>query len=244
MLSEIVTRCSLPVCLVARRDVEDPVGVDVERDLDLRHAARRRLDALQPEARELAVVGGQLALALQHDDVDRGLVVLGGGERLRAPGRDRRVALDHLRHHAAERLEPERQRGDVEQHDVLDLALEHARLKRGADRDHLVGVDGHVRLLAAGQTAHQLLHGRDPGGAADQDHLVDVVRGQLGVRQRLLDRPARALHQVLGQLLELRARERQCSGAWGPTASAVTNGRLICVWVVVESSTLARSAAS
>ena len=91
-------------------------------------------DALEPEARELAVVGGQLALALEHDDVDRGLVVLGGREHLRAPRGDRRVALDHLGHHAAHRLEAERQRGDVEQHDVLDLALEHAGLQRGADR--------------------------------------------------------------------------------------------------------------
>ena len=30
----------------------------------------------------------------------------------------------------------------------------------------------------------------------------------------------------------------------GPEASAVTNGRLTCVWVVLESSTFARSAAS
>ena len=35
-----------------------------------------------------------------------------------------------------------------------------------------------------------------PGRAADEDHLVDVVRGQLGVGQRLLDRPAAALDQV------------------------------------------------
>ena len=83
---------------------------------------------------------------------------------------------------------PERQRRDVEQHDVLDLALEHAGLERGADRDDLVGVDGHVRVLAAGQPAHELLHGRDAGRAADEDHLVDVVGGQLGVGQRLLDR--------------------------------------------------------
>ena len=73
-------------------------------------------------------------------------------------------------------LHTQRQRGDVEQQDVLDLALEHAGLDRGAERDDLVGVDGHVRVLAAGQPADQGLHGRDPGRAADQDDLVDVVR--------------------------------------------------------------------
>ena len=100
---------------------------------------------------------------------------------------------------------PERQRRDVEQHDVLDLALEHARLQRGADGHDLVRVDGHVRVLAAGQLADELLDRRDPRRAADEDHLVDVVGGHLGVRQRLLDGPARALDQVGAQLLELGA---------------------------------------
>ena len=95
-----------------------------------------------------------------------------------------------LRHHAAQRLEAERQRRDVEQDDVLDLALEHARLERGADRHDLVGVDRHVRVLAAGQPAHELLDRGDARRAADEDHLVDVVGGQLGVGQRLLDRAA------------------------------------------------------
>ena len=53
-----------------------------------------------------------------------------------------------LRHHAALGLDAERQRRDVEQEDVLDLALEHAGLDRGADGDDLVGVDALVRLLA------------------------------------------------------------------------------------------------
>ena len=35
--------------LVLGRHVEDAVGVDVKRDLDLRHATRRRVDALQVE---------------------------------------------------------------------------------------------------------------------------------------------------------------------------------------------------
>ena len=41
---------------------------------------------------------------------------------------------------------PRRQRGHVEQQDVLDLALEHAGLQRGADRDDLVRVDALVGL--------------------------------------------------------------------------------------------------
>src|ERR1700748_2044570 len=42
-----------------------------------------------------------LSLALENVDLDRGLVVVGGREDLRLLGRDRRVALDQLRHHPA-----------------------------------------------------------------------------------------------------------------------------------------------
>jgi hypothetical protein len=61
---------------VLGRHVDDAVGVDVERDLDLGHAAGRRRDADQLELAERLVVGGHLALALQHVDLDRRLPVL------------------------------------------------------------------------------------------------------------------------------------------------------------------------
>ena len=64
------------------------------------------------------------------------------------PRRDRRVALDQLGHHAAERLDAERQRRHVEQQNVLHVALQDAGLDRGADGDHLVRVHALVRLLA------------------------------------------------------------------------------------------------
>src|SRR3954453_8233667 len=111
---------------------------------------------------------GLSALAPPNLGLDRGLVGLGGREGLGLLGRDRRVALDQLRHHAAFGLDPKGQRGDVEQQHVLDVASQHAGLDPGADRDHLVGVDPLVRLLA-GQLFHLLAHRRHPGHAADQD---------------------------------------------------------------------------
>ena len=157
---------------VLRGDVEDAVRVDVERDLDLRDAARRRRDAGQLELAERLVVLGHLALALQDVDLDRRLVVLGRREDLALAGRDRRVALDQLRHHAALGLDAERQRRHVEQQHVLDVAGEHARLDRGADRHDLVGVDPAVGLLAR-ELFDLLLHGRHARHAADQHHVFD-----------------------------------------------------------------------
>src|SRR5207302_2964387 len=72
--------------LVLGLDVENAVGVDVERDLDLGHATRGWRDAVQVEATEGAVVPRHLALALENVDLDRRLVVSRGGEHLRPRG--------------------------------------------------------------------------------------------------------------------------------------------------------------
>ena len=147
---------------VLRRDVHDAVGIDVERDLDLRDAARSRREAGQLECPEPLVVRRHLALALVHLDEHRRLVVVSGGEDLGPLGRDGRVALDEPRHDAALGLDAQRQRGHVEQQDVLDLALEHAGLESSADGDDLVRVHALVGLLA-GLRLHELGDGRHPG---------------------------------------------------------------------------------
>src|SRR3990170_3551382 len=55
---------------VPRLRIEDAVGVDVERHLDLGHPARRPGDAVQDEAPQRAVVAGNLPLALQDVDLN------------------------------------------------------------------------------------------------------------------------------------------------------------------------------
>src|SRR5262249_43294590 len=175
-------------------------------DLDLRLAARGGPDVLQPEPAQHPVVGGAFPLALQDHHVDRGLVVIGGagggaagggggggwargwcgGGRGGAGGAARRGGAA------------------VEQEAVFDPAVEHGGLDGGAQRDHLVRVDRHVRVLAAGQPPHLVLHGGDPGGAADQDHLVDVGDRQLRVGDGLLHRAGCAFHSVGPVLVERR----------------------------------------
>ena len=197
--------CSLPVPRSFARHVEDAVRVDVERDLDLRHAARRRRDAGELELAERLVVGRHLALALEHVHLDARLVVLGRREDLRLARRDRGVALDQLRHHAALGLDAEGQRGDVEQQHVLDVAGEHARLDGGAHGHDLVRVDAPVRVLA-GQLLDLLLHGGHARHAADEHDVVDAVPPlDAGVLHRLLGRADHAVEQVGRQLVQLRA---------------------------------------
>ena len=123
------------------------------------------------------------------------------------PGGDRGVALDEPGHDAALGLDAERKRGDVEQQDVLDVAAQHAGLDRRPDGDDLVGVDRLVGLLA-GEPDHEVLDGGHAGGAADEDHVMQVALGDAGVLERLLERDPAALDEVGGHLLELRPGQR------------------------------------
>ena len=187
---------------VLRGHVDDAVRIDVECHLDLRDAPRRRRQAHQLELAQRLVASCHFPLALQHVDLHGRLAVFSGGEHLRPACRDRGVAIDETRHHAALGLDAQAERCDIQQQHVGDIALEHAGLDGGAHRDHLVGIHALVRLTAR-ELGHQLLHGGHAGGAAHQDHMIDVGFRQARVADGLLERRPAALQQVERQLLEL-----------------------------------------
>ncbi len=146
----------------------------------------------------------ELALALQHVDVHGRLVVDRGREHLAAGGRNRRVAHDDFRHHAAHGLDAERERRHVEQQHVAVAGDEDVGLDRRAKRHHLVRIQFAVR-----RTAEQLLdlaaHYWNPRRAADQHHLVDLRRFQSSVGERLATRPERTFDDWRDQRLKVGA---------------------------------------
>ena len=164
--------------LVRRRHIQDPVGVDVEGDLDLGHSARCRGDVGQLKLAEQVVVLGHGSLALVHLDEHAGLVVRVGRERLRLFGRDRRVALDETRHHTAGRLDAEGQRRHVEQKQVLDglrlVSVQNRRLHSSSVSDRLVRVDGLVEFFAAEEVLQKFLDLWNASGPTHEDNLVDA----------------------------------------------------------------------
>ena len=81
-------------------------------------AAPGRADAVEDELAQQLVLDGPLALALEHGDADRGLVVLHRGEEVRLAGRDGRVLRDDGLEVAAHHQEPEVLRRDVEEQDL------------------------------------------------------------------------------------------------------------------------------
>ena len=74
---------------VAGLDLDDAVGVDVERHLNFRHTRPGTLDASQGKGAQQLIVLGELAFALQNLDLHGVLKRRGGGEYLAEPRRDR-----------------------------------------------------------------------------------------------------------------------------------------------------------
>src|SRR5690606_18786869 len=99
-------------------------------------------------------------------------------------------------------FDAERKGRYVQQDQVLHLAGEHGGLDGRADGHALIGVDPLVGFLAD-EVLDGLLDRRDAGRAADEDHLVDLVRLQPRVLKRLPRRPQGRFDQVPGQLFKL-----------------------------------------
>ena len=192
---------------ILRGDVQDAVRVDIKRDFDLRDAAGRRGDRIQMELADGLVVLRHRAFALQHVDFNARLVVGRRGEDFALLVRNRRVAFDQLREDTAQGFDTQRQRRDIQQDDVVDIALQDAALDSRADGDDFVRVHAFVRRLAE-DFFSDLLGARHTGHTADQDHFVDFGRVQIGVAQAVTARRDRALRQIFRQLLQRGAGER------------------------------------
>ena len=155
-----------------------------------------------------------MALTLVDLDIDSRLVVRIRAERLRLLRRDRRVALDERRHHAARRLNAEGKGCNVEQQEIRRAIAcplagrEDVRLDRRAVRNRLIRIHAVVQLLAVKVVAKQLADTRDARRATHHHDLVDLVLAHLGIEQKLVERRYRLAENVVAEALELRARNR------------------------------------
>src|SRR5882724_6591178 len=186
--------------------MEDAVGVDIKGDFDLGHTARGGRNIGEMKLADGLVVLGELAFTLEDVDFDTGLVVRRGGKNFRLAGRDGGVALDQLGEHTAEGLDAERERGDIEQQHVLDLALEHAALDAGADGDDFIRVDTLMRGLID-ERVGGLDHAGHAGHAADEHEFIDLIGRDASVFQTGLNGPDGALEQIITKLLHFGASE-------------------------------------
>ena len=93
-------------------------------------------------------------------DIDGRLKAGGRCEDLALADGERCVALNDTRAHAAQRLDAERQRRDIEQQKSFYAAGQDARLQTCAHGDTFVRVDALERQRAC-HGLHQILHSRD-----------------------------------------------------------------------------------
>merc|ERR1712060_5120 len=201
-LKEVQDACSPIISKVYRESGGAPGGGGDFGDDDLEGHDELEL------AEQVAVLGHR-ALALEDLNGHGRLVVLVCAEDLRLLGRDDSVARNELGHDAANGLNAERKRGDVEKQQVLRLfpalARKDTTLDSSSVRHGLVGVDALVRLLAVEEILDQLLHLGDASGTADKDDLVNLRLLQLAVVHHLLDWSERLLEEVNAELLETSA---------------------------------------
>ena len=200
LLAEVGAPLDRNALLTARRSVggghlQEAVGVNVERHLHLGHPPGRRRDAGEAEAAERLVPLRHLPLTLEHVNLHRVLVGLGGAEHIALAHRNRGVARDQHLHHPPDRLQPQREGGHVVEHQVAQLAREDAGLHRGADRHHLIGIH-RLAGFARDQGSHHLLHHRHAGAAAHQHHIVDRIGGQTRIPQSPLHGPQQTVEQI------------------------------------------------
>ena len=194
------------VCRFARAfvfggNVQDAVRVNVEGHFDLRHAARCGCDVGQVELPQRFVRAGFFALALQHVNRNRRLVVFRSGEHLRRFGRNGGVFLDEFGHHAAHGFDTQRQRGNVQQQYVAAAAAQYFALNRRTHGHGFVRVHVFARLFAE-ELFHGFLYFRHTGLATHQNHIVNIACGQTGIFQRDFARLDRTCNQVFHQAFE------------------------------------------
>ena len=138
--------------LLARGYLKNAVGIDEETHLDARHSRGHGRNAFQIESRQRTAVGSQFALTLHNVNCNIGLPIDAGGEVLGGRSGDGGVALDDARDCAAQSLNPERERRDIEQKHLfggLRSSGQNVGLDCRAERDHLVGIQLDMRALAA-----------------------------------------------------------------------------------------------
>ena len=140
---------------------------------------------------EETVVAALGTLALIDGESDGGLVVLDGGEDTRLVGGDGGVTGNDDTENITLHSDTEGKRGDIEEEEVLGLlrglAGEDGGLDGSTVGNSLIGVDGLVELTATKELGHEGLDLGNTGGATNEDDVIDLVTGDLGVLQDLLD---------------------------------------------------------
>ena len=193
--------------LVLSSDSKNTIGVEIEGDFDLRNSSGSRGDSVKIELAQKMIVRSHWSLSLEDLNLDSWLVVSVGGEDLGLLNWDGCVSLDELGHDSSGSLDSQRQRGDVQQQKLVeDLSLvlvENGGLNGGSIGNGLIRIDGLVEGSSVEELREELLNLGDSRGASDQDDILDLILGDFGVAENLLDWLDGVSEVVGAEVLEL-----------------------------------------
>ncbi|KAG5457289.1 MAG: NAD-specific glutamate dehydrogenase-domain-containing protein [Olpidium bornovanus] len=193
------------------------VGVDLECHLNLRDASRRRRDAGEIELAEEVIILGHRALALENLDEDEkicdflvGMTVLRGINLVITPPV---VSIPRVSGQTSSRTMPPTPSSSDRTPPwtaapSADIGC-YANAGNAKNVDHpltgdgLVGIDIFARFLAVEKLLEELLDLGNTSRPADENDVVDVGFGDLGVFQDLLDGLESLTEKVVVELLKL-----------------------------------------
>lgn len=172
--------------LVLGVDVDDRIGINVESNLNLRNTAVGRGDTNELEVTKELVVTDELTLTLVDLDLDSSLEVSSRGEDLRLLGGDGGVAVDQTSEDTAEGLDTQREGGDVEEKEILDLTGQDSTLDSSANGNSLIRVN-RLSGVAAEDALDRLSNLGHTGHTTNENDLLDLLSLEVGILQGLAD---------------------------------------------------------
>merc|ERR1711907_710647 len=205
---------SLASGLIASRHVENTVSIDIESDLDLRSTSWCRRNSFKVELSELMVILGHLTLSFEDLNEYTWLVIDSSGESLSFLGRNASVSWDEVGHDSTSSLDSLRERSDVKNDHVLNalslLVVEDSSLNGSTVSNSLIRVDRSVELLSVEEVREHLLDLWNTSRTSNENDFVDLVLGDVSVRESLLDRRHALSELRHAELLKLGARNCLC----------------------------------
>jgi len=99
--------------LILGTNVQYAVSIKIKGNLNLRDTSWCRRNPIQVETAKCSVVLSFGTLTLEHMNFYAGLIISGRRECLRLAGRNSGIGFDQLRGNSTERLDTERQRGNI-----------------------------------------------------------------------------------------------------------------------------------
>mmetsp|Transcript_33857 Transcript_33857/g.39396 ORF Transcript_33857/g.39396 Transcript_33857/m.39396 type:complete len:129 (-) Transcript_33857:490-876(-) len=127
----------------------------------------------------MMVVLGHWSFTFEDLDQDTRLVISIGGENLTLLGWDGGVSWDQSGHDTSSGFDTQRQWGNVQKKEVLDLLVtltgQDSSLDGSTVSNGFIRVDGAVWLTSSEEIAQKLNDLWNSGRSSDQDDIVDLV---------------------------------------------------------------------